>query len=265
MTEAVVTARTDARRWFYHWMALACLAVAVIGYIPTFFLPVARGTFVREPIIALHGMLFFAWIMFFCWQTWLAATGRTSRHREWGLVGVAIATAMAFSVGVVNVVRLNHGQPLTPTLVSPPVFVLAQAWGIAFFEGCVVAALMNVRRPDVHKRLMLLATVSLLGAPIARWWERAFADRFAAANAAAAAGDTSLDPVMFLLFNAPGVSASLLLVVAIVFDWRTRRRVSPVYAVGLPVFLLFPPLVFPLVGFSPAWVAVTTWFKGFGG
>ena len=75
MTEAAIAPKADVRRWFYHWMALACLAISVLGFLPTFFVPVAQGTFARPPIVYVHGLLFFSWTIFFCTQTWLAASG----------------------------------------------------------------------------------------------------------------------------------------------------------------------------------------------
>jgi len=256
----VAVAHTDARRWFYHWMALTCLAIAVLGFMPTFFVPVAQGTFAREPVVIMHGLVFFAWVVFFCWQTWLVAAGRPAAHREWGLVGVALATAMAFSVTTLEIIRMHHAQPLSSAPPQPPVAVLNQVLAISFFEVCVVTGLANVRRPEAHKRLVLLATISLLGAPIGRWWEMLFAAEFAAAGSASGPPD----PIIFLLLMAPSLSASLLIVVAIVFDWRTRGRVSRVYSIGMPAFLLLGPLT-ALIGFTPAWLAAAGWLKGFGG
>ena len=241
-------------------MALACLAIAVLGFVPTFFVPVAQGTFAREPIVYLHGFLFFAWVVFFCWQTWLVAAGRSAGHRAWGLLGVAIATAMAFSVVTVEIIRMHHAAPLSSVPPQPAVATLNQVLAITFFEVCIVAALANVRRPEVHKRFMLLATISLLGAPIGRWWTIAFADQFA--SVANLAGPP--DPAMFLLLMGPSLSSSLLIVVAMLFDWRTRGRVSPVYSFGMPAFLLMGPLT-GLIGFTPAWLAVVDWLKHFAG
>jgi hypothetical protein len=254
MAEAQAVARVDARRWFYHWMALTCLAVSVIGYLPTYFVPMAQGTLSKAPIVHLHGMLLFAWIVYLGTQTWLAASGRVVAHREWGLLGIAIATAMLASLIAINVRILTLGL----TNAGPP--ALLQLTNALFFGTCIVVALMNVRRPETHKRLMLMATISLLGAPIGRWWLIAFGAQI---NAMIAAGGVPDLPGMLLL-SGPSMVASLLIVVAMAFDWSTRRSISLIYAIGLPVFVLMGPLVGPL-SLSPVGSAVDGWLKHLGG
>ena len=46
---------------FYTWMATACVAVAFLGFIPTYFQPLAAGAFKANPVVHLHGLVFFAW------------------------------------------------------------------------------------------------------------------------------------------------------------------------------------------------------------
>ena len=88
-----VSAATTALYFYFH-MALACTAVAFLGFAPTYWLPLASGSFSSTPVVHFHGMLFFAWTLYFAFQTWLAASGRTARHRMMGMVGVSLATAM---------------------------------------------------------------------------------------------------------------------------------------------------------------------------
>src|SRR5215468_4192776 len=82
-------------RYFYFHMALACAAVAFLGFAPTYWLPLAHRTFSASPVIHFHGLLFFSWTLYFVFQTWLVASERTIRHREWGMLGVSFATAMS--------------------------------------------------------------------------------------------------------------------------------------------------------------------------
>jgi len=94
---------TDPTRYFYFYMALSCTAVAFLGFAPTYFLPLAKGSLSATPVIHVHGIIFFAWSLFFVFQSWLAASGRITRHRSVGMIGISLATAMTifgFFVGV---------------------------------------------------------------------------------------------------------------------------------------------------------------------
>ena len=79
-------------RYFYLHMALACAATAFLGFAPTYFVPLAHRTFSASPVIHFHGLLFFAWSLYFVMQAWLAASGRVVNHRSFGIVGVSLAT-----------------------------------------------------------------------------------------------------------------------------------------------------------------------------
>ena len=86
----VIDAVASPARYFYFSMALACAAVAFLGFAPTFFLPLASGKFSAPPSIMIHGIVFFAWSLFFVYQAWLPAAGQTGRHRTVGIIGVFV-------------------------------------------------------------------------------------------------------------------------------------------------------------------------------
>jgi len=104
-----VTAQAPARAEnFYFRMALCFVAVAFLGFTPTYFVPLARGTLHSAPVVHIHALVFFLWPLLYAYQTWLVASGRTLRHRDLGLLGISIATAMVFLgllVGVASVWR----------------------------------------------------------------------------------------------------------------------------------------------------------------
>jgi hypothetical protein len=77
-----------------------------------------------------------------------------------------------------------------------------------------------VRRPEIHKRLMLLAAISILDAAVARWFLTFLAPP----------GPPGPPPVAVTI--PPAFVAYLLLVVAMVHDWRTRGRPHLVYVTG---------------------------------
>jgi uncharacterized membrane protein YraQ (UPF0718 family) len=103
--------RSDAK-WFYVWMAGIFVLIAFGGFIPTYWARLATGTFKGAPILHIHGMLFFAWTLLFLAQTTLVATGRTPRHRNWGLAGISLATAMAFTVALAAINSMKVAETM---------------------------------------------------------------------------------------------------------------------------------------------------------
>src|SRR3977135_4666140 len=204
-----VVAASPAR--FYFHMARACMAVAFLGFAPTYWLPMASRSFSSTPVIHLHGMLFFTWTLYFAFQTWLAASGRTARHRSLGLIGVSLATAMTIFGFLVAVNAMKRSAAIGQTDAGIA-FVIVPLSGIVFFAVVLTLAIAARARPEVHKRLMLLAGISLLDAAVARWFLTFLAPP----------GPLGPPPVPVTI--APALVAYLLLVAAMVFGWRPRGR-----------------------------------------
>jgi hypothetical protein len=249
------------RPQFYFWISCACLAVAVIGFLPTYFVPMTQGKYAAPPIVHLHGVILFSWVAFFVFQSWLAAKGKVADHRAWGLVGVSILTAMVFIVVQVVSMRIRQASaPGVPAEITDS--VLAFAWvsisSIVLVIPAFILAILYVKRPEVHKRLLLLLTVSLLGAPIARWF-LTFAPPPPPTGGPALPVDLSAmaaPPAMVAV--APALVGDILLLVAMAYDWRTQRRVHPVYLIGGAI-LLIQQLTQQQVADSAAWKAVAVW------
>jgi hypothetical protein len=53
--------RRQASRRFYVGLSATCLAIAVAGFMPTYWLQLAPGTFEGPPLLHLHAWLFSAW------------------------------------------------------------------------------------------------------------------------------------------------------------------------------------------------------------
>ena len=163
--------RATSIRLFYVGTALALAAIVFIGFAPTFYL---RG-YLRLPpqvpplslLIAVHGVVASAWMALFVTQTWLVAAHRIGRHRQLGVAGVFVAVATVALGTLATTDALRRGvslQGLDPrawwfgtTFPSVPVFAILVSLGFAWR-----------RRPETHKRLMLLATVNLTAPALAR-------------------------------------------------------------------------------------------------
>ena len=123
-----------------------------------------------------------------------------------------------------------------PPGVPPLPFLLIPLTDMLVFPLFVAAAMWNRHRPETHKRLMLLATLSLLAAAVARL-----------PTALAAAG-----PLFYF-----GV-VDLLILAGVVYDLVTRRKVHPVYVWG-GLALLASQVVRVALSGTSAWLTVATW------
>jgi hypothetical protein len=164
-------ARVDAERWFFLAMTGLVWLVVAIGFAPSFFLrPFFRSVVAaREPIFYLHGVVFTAWIGLFGAQVGLVASEHRVIHRRLGVLGAALILPM-WSLGIyAAIVGARRpggftGVPDTPL----HFFGVLTAWITAFavLSGLGIAL---CRRPQAHKRLMLLAAITLAEAGAARW------------------------------------------------------------------------------------------------
>jgi hypothetical protein len=226
-------------RYFYFHMALACMAVAFLGFAPTYWLPLASGSFASTPVVHFHGLLFFTWTLYFAFQTWLAASGHTARHRSLGVIGVSLATAMTIFGFLVTVNAMKRSAAMGQ-LDAGVAFAIVPLSGILFFAVVLGLAIAKTRQPETHKRLMLLAAISILDAAVARWFLTFLAPP----------GPPGPPPVPVTI--GPAIVAYLLLVVAIVADWRRCGRPHPVYIYGGAALLAVKLLNWP-ISVTAAW------------
>lgn len=224
-------AHTPATRRAFVAAALVGTVLAVVGFWPTYFGPLLAGT-VREPtIIHVHTVVMVAWLVCFVAQIWLAASGRIRLHIRLG------SWLMSYGMVLVVVALLAISEGFATRLATGDVF-RAQRWlfgtlrDVVFFVPFLIAGWVYRRQPEIHKRLMLVATTLLilpaigrmtfLGFPVALW-------------------------KFMLVWPLP-------VYLAMVHDLRAKRLVHPVYVIGL-VAMLTMRLVLPL-NQSAAWHAV---------
>ncbi len=241
--------RTAAGHRFYVRIAAACVAVAVVGFAPTYWLPLFRGTLEVPAISHVHAVVFYGWTLLFLLQTWLAANRKFTRHRELGVFGVAVATTMCFvgMAAAITSLKRSTADGFGPAVQA---FTIVPVSGIAFFAVLFTIALLNVRQLETHKRLMLVATVSLLQAAVGRWF------LIFLAPDPLGGGPVSPPPVFVTVM--PGLVSDLPIVAAMVYDRRTTGRVHPVYWIAGGALLALQVARVPL-STTAAWIETTSW------
>lgn len=213
MSSAIAaTVRIPVERWkdraFYTGMSVAVIATVFRGFARSYFFRSQYFPTPLAPIGKVHGALFVSWTVLLLVQTVLIARRNTSLHRRLGVLGAALAGAMVIAGLAIAIAALRYGFAHgNPGALS---FFAVTFGDMLVFPVLVAFAIAKRRQPETHKRLMLLATISILNAAVARW-----------PLAIMAKG-----PVAFY-----GIT-DLYIVAGVVFDLATRKRVHPAYVWG---------------------------------
>jgi hypothetical protein len=85
------------------------------------------------------------------------------------MVGISLAT-LVFVFGVLTAIHAGARASEAGFAPQAQAFLIVPLSGIALFAAFVATAIANIRKPENHKALMLAATASMLGAPVARWF-----------------------------------------------------------------------------------------------
>ncbi|MDB5396263.1 MAG: hypothetical protein JWM91_3769 [Rhodospirillales bacterium] len=247
---SLVTERTRSHS-FYVSMAAVFVLIAFGGFTPTYWTKIAAGNFHGAPIMHIHGAMFFFWTLFFFAQTALVATGRTPDHRKWGLAGISLGTAMAISVVLATINSMKVGESIGMGDQARQ-FAIVPLGALVLFVVIFTLAIANIRRNAVHKRLMLMSMIPLMQAALARVF-RYFMSQPGAVG----------PPPVFAAVP-PGITADLLVVAAIVYDWRTRGRPHKVYLICGTADVAEQLLCWAL-GPTATWMAIAAWVESLAG
>jgi hypothetical protein len=234
----VPMAELTSHPWIYLGLALGMSVTAYWGFAYTYFIPVLAGVYPPvSPAIHVHGWSFFLWFLLLPVQALLMATGRRHAHFTLGGASMALAAVMAFTGILVASVRIDQGLSTT----DPDEFTMFWKgfgqlimYNMVLFIGFYGTAIARRHQPDTHKRLMMLASASVLPAAIFRiivglsgyYW---------------LATPGWVMPAAFFL-------PAAFIVIGMVHDRVTRGSVHRVYLVGLPVLLVVHGLGLAMAG-----------------
>jgi len=154
--------RPSHRRIFLPAVSIGTV-VAVVGFWRTYFGPLFTGTFDGALIVHVHAVMMVGWLGLVLGQVWLAASGRLRLHVRLG------AWVMAYAVPMVIVWLLTISHTFADRLATGDVFraqrlLFGLLREVVFMVPFLVAGWVYRKRPDVHKRVMLVA-VTLIVAP----------------------------------------------------------------------------------------------------
>lgn len=162
-------ARVHTDRYFFPAVCLLILVIVWLGFSKTYYAAGLIHAPLPAPIIHVHAVVFTLWLLTLVAQTALVSVRRVKLHMTLGLWGFGLAAVMPI-VGVLaatNSLRRDMSPPGSG--LSALTFYIVPLSAILVF--CILAgfAYSLRRRPDFHKRLIMLATFVLLDAAFGRW------------------------------------------------------------------------------------------------
>lgn len=215
-TTPIVPQRSIARRdhVFAAQMALGMLCINLVGFGPTLYLRPFFDVPEIPVYLYVHGAAGTAWFALFAIQSLLITKSRFGIHRRIGWAGLLVAAVVLVS-GIhtsYNMVPRNAalGEVTAADIALYETVTTADLTAFVLFPGLVLSAILFRRRSDVHWRLVLLASVSILGPALARIasWLAEFPN-----------------PI-------PGILLLLAITTVCIHDLRTRSRVHVATAMG---------------------------------
>ena len=192
----------NVERVFYSGMAvLLCLCV-FIGFSPTYYQAGMLRAPLPSPILHIHGAVFTLWMLVFVVQAAFISARRVQWHRSLGTFAFCLPPIMVV-LGVIAAIDALHRGVQIGSL-DPSVSTAIPLINISAFVIVIYASWRARRKPDAHKRLILIATVSLVGAAFGRF-------PWALVGLPRAAG--------------PVTGVGLMLLILLIYEFATIRRI----------------------------------------
>jgi hypothetical protein len=164
-----IVAAPQSRRFerlFFSITSLLMLVVVYEGFSPTYY----RAGLFHAPlpsfIIHVHAVAFSCWMLLLVIQTTLVSAGRVAIHRRLGIAGFLLGCSMLI-LGVWSATD-SMARGVAPPGVNPKSFYIVSMSEMLIFGTLLFLAFLYRRDSRAHKRLIYIATTTLLGAAFAR-------------------------------------------------------------------------------------------------
>lgn len=221
-------------KYFFVFIGILSLIYVIAGFTPTYFAPLAKGTFNAQPVYHIHGVMYLTWIVLIISQPLLIRFRLTHLHKKIGYAGLTLAVGM-FVIGIVMAfvstqLALERGDGNKALA-----FLIVPLSDMALFGTFVALTMFNLENPEAHKRLILLATLSILPAAFGR-----------------IIGIYGLSVPLGLILQ------ESILILGIIYDGFTKRKIHPAYIFGGAAVLIVHLTRFPL-GETQWWISFAHW------
>ena len=216
-------------KYFYCFMSVFIAVVVFSGFSFTVNKNLIHPATQRPWILWLHGIVFSGWLLFFILQSALVRARSVRWHRNIGWFGAALGTGM-FVLGMSTTVTMARYY-LHQLHRTDANLVIVPVWDITCFAACFALAIAWRKKPEHHRRLMLLATCALSAAGLGR--------------------------LPFMPQGSFYAGVDFFILLGVIRDLIVNRKIHAVYKLGLPIFVAGQAFALFVVVARPEWWAKT--------
>jgi len=215
------------QRYFYFAMSLLLAAIVVAGFSRTINDNLFHPAIPRPFILWIHAAVFAGWVILFTGQSTLVRVHKVSWHRFIGWFGAGLAAVMV-PLGTATAVIMARFDAVQLHLSDADAFLSIPFYDMIAFGVVVALAIYWRTRPELHRRLIFIATCGLMSAAFARF-------------------DYVFDHKLFYL------CVDLVILLGVARDRLVDRRVHKVYLYALPLLIVGQNLAIYMWRSNPSW------------
>jgi hypothetical protein len=218
-------------QYFYFMMSLLVAVVVVYGFSHTVGQNLFRPPSPRPTVLYFHAALFTSWIVFFITQSALIRTRNVQVHRRIGWFGFALSVAIPI-VGITTAIAMTRFRIKEGIQTDAAQFMIVPFFDMLVFSVTFGLAFYWRKKPEFHRRLILIAACGLSAAAFSRF-------------------PSSVAPNWFY------AGVDVLILLGVTRDLLVTKRIHPVYLYGLPLLMLGQTAtMYTFLSNSPVWLRI---------
>ena len=225
-------------KYFYFVMSLLMAAVVFSGFGRTVDHVMIHPAVPPPSILWVHAAAFSGWVLFFIFQSALVRTRNVRWHRLFGWFGAGLGAFM-IPLGIATAIAMARFQVFHLHIANAYVMLIPRMIDIACFAALLTLAIAQRKKPELHRRLLFIATCVLLSAAFGRF------------------------PYLGTHLGLPFVAEDALILLGVLRDLVVNRRVHAVYLIALPILVVCQKFVDHVASAAPSWcLRIAHWIIG---
>ena len=154
--------------YFYFLMTLLIFGTVVYGFSHTVDQNLIHPAVPRPFILYVHAAVFSGWLVLFVLQSTLVRSHHVRWHRRVGWFGVGLGAVIPV-LGVATAIAMGRFNTFQLHQTGAAAFLIIPLWDMVNFAAAFALAVYWRKKPEFHRRLILIACCALTAASFGRF------------------------------------------------------------------------------------------------